>query len=511
MPRNVHALVDKAYATVVNRSLFFSKGWGQQKVLDDMVDHLSQIQSGIPPISPIDISWGKETRLGSVRLRVGSFVSPVPHEYLPRESHCGSVMVCEPVAGPSLVRGEGGTTSGGMKKLRDARYTIHLAATGDHTFLRRLFSLALPLAKAGVASVILQNPYYGNRKPRSQPGSKLHSATDLMLLGHTTIQEARSLLSYLRAAGVGHVGVTGLSMGGLHAAMTASLSPFPVAATPCLAPHSAAWVFTEGILSRACDWSVLGDETKDPPDWQVPSKLMSLPAAVQDFPAVDAERDSELWVKGAGVTDNPVAKRKYQNFKEKLKRTASSALSVFSALREDASRLGWAAESVEATGSKQRVRNDEFEAASSKQRVRTSEASGIPGTASSNDPSVHTRGYYRNNWRITEGDAYANLTSPYPFYSWGNLSRTEAMGRKRLRQIYATTDIRNFPQPMCPDAVVMVGARNDLYVSDDCIKTFHAHFPKASVRWVNGGHVSSYVGNRKVFARAVIESFDRLD
>jgi hypothetical protein len=46
---------------------------------------------------------------------------------------------------------------------------IQLAGTGDHGFGGRRRSLALPLARDhGVASLILENPYYGPRKPKQQ-------------------------------------------------------------------------------------------------------------------------------------------------------------------------------------------------------------------------------------------------------------------------------------------------------------------------------------------------------
>ena len=104
-----------------------------------------------------------------------------------------------------------------------------LAGTGEHGYSRRLENLALPLARKGVVSVILESPFYGKRKPGGQVGSKLNKVSDLGLLGRITIEEASALVKFLKVnIGCGAVAVGGVSMGGLHAAMVASLLPFPV-------------------------------------------------------------------------------------------------------------------------------------------------------------------------------------------------------------------------------------------------------------------------------------------
>lgn len=61
------------------------------------------------------------------------------------------------------------------------------------------------------------SPFYGQRRPLLQRGAKLLCVSDLLLLGRTTIEEARSLLYWLDSeAGFGKMGVCGLSMGKTH-------------------------------------------------------------------------------------------------------------------------------------------------------------------------------------------------------------------------------------------------------------------------------------------------------
>jgi pimeloyl-ACP methyl ester carboxylesterase len=82
--------------------------------------------------------------------------------------------------------------------------------------------------------------------------------SDLPILGQATIEEAKSLLAYFRDhLHFSRLVVAGSSMGGLHAAMIASVFPGDVGATAWLAPPSAAPVFADGLLAGACNWDML--------------------------------------------------------------------------------------------------------------------------------------------------------------------------------------------------------------------------------------------------------------
>lgn len=45
-------------------------------------------------------------------------------------------------------------------------FIVHLAGTGDQTYFRREYFLAKDLLKSGISSVLLENPFYGNRRPK---------------------------------------------------------------------------------------------------------------------------------------------------------------------------------------------------------------------------------------------------------------------------------------------------------------------------------------------------------
>ncbi|VDK43668.1 unnamed protein product [Anisakis simplex] len=136
------------------------------------------------------------------------------------------------------------------KKLKRG-LVIHLAGTGDHSFFskltrydysynvipmfrRREWGFANDLIKQGISSVLLENPFYGSRKPKNQ----------------------------FRFLGYAPLGLSGVSMGGHMASLACTNSPKPVALVPCLSWTTAAPVFVEGALSGAIPWEKLTMEFK---------------------------------------------------------------------------------------------------------------------------------------------------------------------------------------------------------------------------------------------------------
>ena len=74
--------------------------------------------------------------------------------------------------------------------------------------------MAKPLLQAGIGSIILENPYYGHRKPKDQLRSSLHFVSDIFVMGGCLILESIALLNWLERMGFGPLGVSGISMGG---------------------------------------------------------------------------------------------------------------------------------------------------------------------------------------------------------------------------------------------------------------------------------------------------------
>ena len=129
--------------------------------------------------------------------------------------------------------------------------------------------MALPmLRERGIASVLVENPYYGLRKPRKQLRSSLFFVSDLFLMGAALIFESQVLLRWAAEEGFGPLVSHGVSMGGHMACLSASTSPQPVGLVPCLAATSASVTFCQGVMSRAINWRQLETQLRDCPDYR---------------------------------------------------------------------------------------------------------------------------------------------------------------------------------------------------------------------------------------------------
>lgn len=82
-------------------------------------------------------------------------------------------------------------------------------------FWRRRELTALPLLKErGIGALLLENPFYGTRKPKGQTRSQLNHVSDLLVMGLSLILECINLIGWLQGRGFGPIGLTGISMGG---------------------------------------------------------------------------------------------------------------------------------------------------------------------------------------------------------------------------------------------------------------------------------------------------------
>lgn len=233
------SLLDRLYARHSNSLLFFKDGWGDLSLLQEL--HHAGYRKGPP--RTIEIAWEDVEEKGGASYRRGSFASPFTDLPLPEESKNAYVELVLP-----------------RKASPDTPVCMHFAATGDEGFSRRRRTFALPLLKEGIGSLILENPYYGRRRPAGQRKIMLNRFSDLMAMGGATVEEGLSLLGWLRREGYTKFGVCGISMGGSMAAQVAVHAETQVAMIGCVTAHSASAVFTEGILKHYLDWETLNRE-----------------------------------------------------------------------------------------------------------------------------------------------------------------------------------------------------------------------------------------------------------
>jgi hypothetical protein len=223
--------VDVVVAWLSRRSKLFSRGWGDESLLAE----LSQWSSYADVSPAICALWHTASQRGNIAVRDGTFVSPLT--LLPREtttvhvraySASGNTAACVILAGS-----------------RDEGYRVR----------ENVFS---SLIKRGIDLYLLENPFYGRR--RTAAGPSLHTFCDQALMTLAMVYEARALLEYLRNY-YGKLAVSGYSMGGHMAAVTAAVSPFPVACAALATGASAAPIYTRGLLSWSVDLDALAGQS----------------------------------------------------------------------------------------------------------------------------------------------------------------------------------------------------------------------------------------------------------
>jgi dienelactone hydrolase len=230
--------LDLAFGFAARGPRFFADGWGD-RVLCDTMDPVAMAGHPIP-ILPVALGLPKKAHGGF--LFEGTFESPETR--LPECSRMARIRMLLPDGDPRAV-------------------VLHLAASGDQGFALRL-RFAAPLLERGIGTIVLENAFYGSRRPPNQVGPAVRSISDLHLMGSATFQEGRALLRWIRdTLGVQLAGVTGFSMGGQLAAMVAAATPFPVAVVPIAAPCSPDSALREGVLRHVAHWAALAAKGED--------------------------------------------------------------------------------------------------------------------------------------------------------------------------------------------------------------------------------------------------------
>lgn len=223
----------RALARTPARKRVFRRGWGDPAALEAYVQEAARV----PPLPEVPVAEGPEQRCDSLVTRDLSF--PSPGRFLPGPSR---------TARARLVQGEEGAD----------RLVVLMAAWSDHGYEGRL-RLARPLAALGIASVMLEQPFYGERRPNPGEEQPITSVADFMWMGRSAVLEGRVLADHFHRRGY-RVGVTGYSMGGNLAGFISAAMPFPVATALLAAPFSPGPPFLHGILRATIDWEALGGD-----------------------------------------------------------------------------------------------------------------------------------------------------------------------------------------------------------------------------------------------------------
>lgn len=231
-------LLDLVFGIAARGPRFFADGWGDLSLCEAIAPEAMARR----PIPRIAVRLGPAKRTLGGLLFEGTFDSP--EHRLPACARTARVHVLLPDGEP---RGA----------------AVHLAASGDQGFGVRL-RFASPLLARGIGAVVLENAFYGARRPERQVGPALRSVSDLQLMGSATFQEGRALLRWVKdELGFPLTGVTGFSMGGQMAAMVGASAPFPCAVVPLAPTCSPDSVLHKGFLRHVADWPALARHGED--------------------------------------------------------------------------------------------------------------------------------------------------------------------------------------------------------------------------------------------------------
>ena len=226
----------RALARTPPRKRVFRRGWGDPVALEEYLAEAAVAA----PLPDLPVEEGQERTRDGLVGRALAFESP--GRFLP----------------PACVRARARLVgpAGGAE-----RAVVLMASWNDHGYEGRR-RLAADLAARGIASAMLEQPFYGERRADPADEQPITSVADFMWMGRSAVLEGRVLADWLRRRGY-RVGVTGYSMGGNLAGFLAATMPFPVAAALLAAPFSPGPPFLHGILRHTIDWEAIGGDTPE--------------------------------------------------------------------------------------------------------------------------------------------------------------------------------------------------------------------------------------------------------
>uniref|UniRef100_A0A8C6SJG4 Abhydrolase domain containing 18 n=1 Tax=Neogobius melanostomus TaxID=47308 RepID=A0A8C6SJG4_9GOBI len=334
---------------------------------------------------------------------------------------------------------------------------IHLAGTGDHFFWRRRTLMARPMVKeAGMASLLLENPYYGVRKPKDQLRSCLKNVSDLFVMGGALILESSVLLRWLEREGYWPLGMTGISMGGYMASLAVTNWPKPIPLIPCLSWSTASSVFTTGVLSKAVNWSELEKQ------YTINSVYEKEIIQLLEYCGVDSFK----------MAQEPLSCASTELCERQL-------LELTLTNKEEAG-AQWL----------QRLGKTKAEDTHVFSMTNTGTSLDALGSFQAREPQ----------WKDKR-----RILSPS---SRGSRLHSEAINFMK-GVMDECTHMANFSVPVDPSLIIIVQATMDAYVPRTGVLSLRDIWPGCEVRYLKGGHISAYLFKQNVFRQAIYDAFER--
>ncbi|MBC7793157.1 MAG: alpha/beta hydrolase family protein [Clostridia bacterium] len=230
--------LDYGIAALLRGQRMFGQGWGDEGLLARLENQPLFDQK--PP--QIDVQWMRSealsTKRGPALTRDGVFVSPLTD--LPEAVVQAHVRL--------------------LSQPGNTRVALILAGSREEGFRLRE-SIYRRLVFRGIDVALLENPFYGLRRPPEQRGALLRTVSEHVLLNLAMIEEARGLVGWFERQGYERICVAGYSMGGFMAGLVAASLDKPIAVAACAAGASPTPTFTTQILSWSVNYTTLGGKS----------------------------------------------------------------------------------------------------------------------------------------------------------------------------------------------------------------------------------------------------------
>ncbi|KAL0273419.1 UNVERIFIED_CONTAM: hypothetical protein PYX00_006083 [Menopon gallinae] len=494
--------LDTAYRSLV-LSKFFTKGWGKPENLKKLFEFrkvVSERETCFQLVSQdYEVTITKEISSSDGLLLEGQFVSPFDQYLpglLPQVSKTAYFQVLLP------------------KKWQSDHYKpvcLHLAGTGDHFFFRRRNLMAKPLLKeTGIGAILLENPFYGMRKPKDQVWSCLHNVSDIFVMGGCLILESLVLFHWCKRNGLGPFGVTGISMGGHMASLAATNWPEPIVLVPCLSWSTASAVFTRGVMSAAINWELLEEQYFS--DESYSKEIRHMVKIIENDTCYEAgqhfaknypeslEHVSKL------TADNIKSSTNNANASEEKKsdpKAAEKNSSGDAQVNEDKENWNVAKKDKTAEENANNESKSNDKAKNSGPSLDFISELGMNSIKKLAKSKMKMTNYWKNGDVKQKNDE--NDTK----------DAKSRMKEKQALQFMCgimdeCTHLTNFSVPVDTDLIIAVTARDDAYVPRDGLTDIRDIWRGAEVRYLNAGHVGAYLLHQKVFRTAIADAFNRM-
>ncbi|XP_044538260.1 protein ABHD18 [Gracilinanus agilis] len=449
--------LDVLYRRLLLTKLFI-RGWGRPEDLKRLFEFRKVIgnretcQNMVSRDYPVYVDKIEDET--DCKILEGHFVSPMAH-------HVPDLMPIESV----IARFQFIVPKEWNNKYRPV--CIHLAGTGDHHYWRRRTLMARPMIKeARMASLLLENPYYGCRKPKDQVRSSLKNVSDLFVMGGALVLESAALLHWLEREGYGPLGMTGISMGGHMASLAVTNWPKPLPLIPCLSWSTASGVFTTGVLSKSVNWRELEKQyyTQTVYEEEIFHML--------EYCGTDSFKMGQDFVKHFPHSVDNLAD--FHLTPRTLDLDLNESLCVKSAQCDTSGKASLN------TASEGLAFGDKIQALS---ETLSTQSSGKERAA---QPSERP---------FREGRRRRSLQKESLMFMKGVMDEC--------------THVANFSVPVDPSLIIVVQAKEDAYIPRTGVRSLQEIWPGCEIRYLEGGHISAYLFKQGLFRQAIYDAFER--